>query len=109
MSRIVQLDQVERRHQVALDLILRLRDRSEADVAERMGVSRQAVGQRRRGETRIRGGDVLRLAEALEVPPAVFSMEPAELLRWFAEQPVELVSAQETMRIFRWSCAPAAA
>ena len=82
----------EDRCRQSLDLIARLRGMTDGEVASRAeGLSVQTVNFRRNGYTRIRVGDVPRLAAALEVPAELFSAEPSEILRWFAERPAELV------------------
>lgn len=76
-----------------LDLFKRLRDLSDAEIAARVGVSREAIQQRRKGHTRIHPHrDVPRLAEALGVDPACFYMSDSDLLRWIENEAPDLLS-----------------
>ena len=91
MSRVVELDDIERRRQVALDLLMRFKDISAGDLGEQLGLSRQSVQYKRAGQSRIRSVEIRAFAHALAVPVDLFGMEPVGILRWFAEQPAELV------------------
>lgn len=66
---------------------------SDQAVATRMGMSQQAVHQRRTGATRIRLEDRDHLAQSLGVPEYLFDMEPADVLRWLADEGRDLLIA----------------
>lgn len=79
-----------------LTTIQRLRGLSDGRLADRCGVSRQFVQQRRSGRTAIDFDDVSMFAEALDVPPTVFYMDRSELHQWLADNSgVEIPGNQE--------------
>lgn len=88
-----ELSESEDRARRVLNLVINLTDTSDGAVAERCGWSRQRVEQRRKGETRLRMGDVDILAEALGVNPLLFSLTPAEALHYLADNHPEVVFA----------------
>lgn len=81
-SRKVRLSPEEESARQVLALTMRLLGKTDTDVAAPMGKKYQAVQQRRRGETRIRLGDVAELATALDVPADLFSMDPLDAGSW---------------------------
>ena len=86
-----ELSESEDRARRVLNLVINLTDTSDGAVAERCGWSRQRVEQRRKGDTRIRLGDIDTLATALGVNPLLFSLEPTEALHYLADTHAEMV------------------
>lgn len=70
---------------------MRVQDLTDQKVGDRCHVSRSAIEARRAGDTRITLKDVGLLSRALDVDPALFSMEPDEALSWYAENRKELL------------------
>lgn len=88
------LDPEEELARRTLDVFKRLRDLSDAEIAEHVGLSREAIQQRRKGHTRIHPHrDVPRLAEALGVDPACFYMDDGALLDWIENKAPDLLKA----------------
>lgn len=83
----VELDQVEERMRIALDLLMRILDVTDKGLATKTGLSRQAVQARRTGAARIRPAQAEAFAAALNVPVSVLSMIPKDLFSWLAERP----------------------
>lgn len=78
------LDPVESRYKAALGLLMRLRGINDRQVGERVGMSQQLVQQRRDGWTRIRPGEISAFAQVLRVPEELFTMDGADIHRWWA-------------------------
>lgn len=93
-----QLTEEERRAYRVLDLAMRVFDITDQVLADRVGMTRQSIQQRRKGITRMRLGDVDRFAVALDVNPLVFSLDPEEALRFFADNYADMLI--RTMRCF---------
>lgn len=87
-----ELSEAEDRARRVLNLVINLTDTSDGAVAERCGWSRQRVEQRRKGDTRLRMGDIDVLAEALSVNPLLFSLAPTDALHFLADHHPDLVS-----------------
>jgi hypothetical protein len=91
------LDPVEKCAKRVLELVMRLYDLTDGEVARRLGLTAQAIQQRRTGAIRIRPGQVSELARALDLPQGVFGMEPPDVLRYFADRvPVEKWTARDS-------------
>lgn len=87
----------EDRARRVLAVAMRLLDVNDGQLAERLNWTRQRVEQRRSGATRIRMGDVDALAQALEINPLVFSLEPVEAARYVLDKHSDLL-------IRSWRC-----
>jgi hypothetical protein len=82
--------------QHALQLLMRVFDLTDAEVAERLAqlggpTSKQAVHYRRTGRKAIDLRDVEELSQALRVPPDVFRYDPVDVLKWAADNRPEQV------------------
>ncbi len=89
----------EDRARITLGLLMGILNLTDKDVAERTGLSRQSVQQRRTGLTKMRLGDVDQMADALGVSALLFSLPPVEALRFVADNHSELV-----VSMWRWFC-----
>lgn len=89
--RQVQLSPEEERARQVLDAVRRVLNLTDAEVGRRLGVSYQAIQQRRTGATRMRYGDIQRIAAALDVDPAVFAMEPPDAIQWVLDHRRDLL------------------
>lgn len=85
----------EDRARRVLNILVNITDTADGHVADRCGDdwSRQMVEQRRKGDTRIRIGDVDAFAAAFGVNPLMFSLPPDEALRYLADNHPDLVFA----------------
>lgn len=86
-----ELDQAEDRARRVLNLLVNLTDTPDGALAERCGLKRQALQDRRKGNTRIRIGDVDAFAEAFGVNVLLFSLDPSEALHYLADNHPDLV------------------
>lgn len=87
----VALTDEERRASRNLHLLMRIFDLTDREVGERVGLSHQAIQQRRYGTTRIRLGDDRKLADAMGVPVELLHLEPPAILRWIADHRPDLL------------------
>jgi DNA-binding Xre family transcriptional regulator len=85
MANRTTLDPAEERAMHALDLMMRLRDINDGQLAERVGMDRNSIFKRRVGRARIRPGNMDDFAAALGVPAELFRKEAPDILRWFAD------------------------
>lgn len=66
----------------SVDVLLAERQLSKTDLAKMLGVSRQTVGQYLSGEHSPSLDKIVKIAEALGVPPFVLLMSPLEKAKW---------------------------
>lgn len=92
-DRKVTLSPQEENARQVLALAMRLLGHTDSSVAEPLGKKYQAIQQRRRGETRIRIGDIDDLSAALDVPPDLFQMDPLDAGAWLLSNRSEQVIA----------------
>lgn len=90
--RKVTLSPQEENARQVLSLLMRMLGLSDAAVAEPLGKKYQAIQQRRRGETRIRIGDMAELADVLDVPKSLFEMDPMDAGAWLLSHRREQVT-----------------
>lgn len=90
--RKVNLSPQEENARQVLALTMRLLGLSDSAVAGKLDKKYQAIQQRRRGETRIRIGDVADLAAVLDVPESLFSMDPLDAGAWLLSNRSEQVT-----------------
>lgn len=91
--RKVNLSPEEEQARQVLNVTMRLLGLTDANVGEPIGRKYQWVQQRRRGETRIRIGDMAQLAAALDVPDSLFGMDPLDAGSWLLSNRREQVVA----------------
>lgn len=91
--RKVNLSTQEETARQVLNLAMRLLGRTDASVAAPLDQKYQWVQQRRRGETRIRIGDLADLARSLDVPLELFTMDPLDAGSWLLSNRREQVIA----------------
>lgn len=94
----------EARARAVLSVLMGVQRLNDREVAERAGMTRQAVEARRADPTkctRISLRDIGRLAKALDVPQSLFTMEADEALAWYAENRKELLRSRS-----RWTVLP---
>ena len=70
-----------------LDLVMRLREFTNEELAKRVESSTQKIQQRRSGRTKVKAGELGKIAGALEVPVDLFIADRATVLAWFANHP----------------------
>ena len=68
---------------------------TDVELGRRLGVSRQAAHARRTGRTAMTAADMIELAEALDIDPALFLGQPSDALRWLVEHRSEVLDALE--------------
>ena len=64
-----------------LDLIARMLDLTDGQLAERTSWSRATVNAKRSGKSSLTVGDLVRLGEALDVAPEIFMKSPGDAAR----------------------------
>lgn len=69
---------------------------SDVELARRLGVSRQSAHARRTGRTAMTAADMLEVAEALGIDPALFLGSPSDAVRWIVENRPEALDAWES-------------
>lgn len=100
------LSAAEEQSRRALKTLLNTLDVSTAELATQLGRSRQWVEQRRDGWTRIRSGDELAIANALDVERKVFFMTPDEVMLWLATNRRDMVLARSRCtEVYAGQCA----
>lgn len=68
---------------------------NDVELGRRLGVSRQAAHARRTGRTAMTVADMLDVAKALDIDPALFLGSPSDAVRWLAEHRREQLDALE--------------
>lgn len=77
----------------ALDTMMRALDITDAELADRLKLSRSAIQQRRKGGVKLREDQCDEMAFAIGVPPELFDTPMPEVLRWLADNRAEQVFA----------------
>lgn len=102
--RKVNLSPEEEQARQVLNVTMRLFGLTDANVGEPIEHKYQWVQQRRRGETRIRMGDMVQLAKALDVPESLFGMDPLDAGAWLlANRREQVIAASRCTE--RWEAA----
>ena len=97
--RKVTLSTQEEAARQVLNLAMRLLGHTDTSVAVPLARKYQWVQQRRRGETRIRIGDMAELAASLDVPESLFGMDPLDAGSWLLNNRREqVISASGWLR-----------
>ena len=84
-SRKAQLDPAELMARDAMALLMRVLNWRDEDVCIPLGVTRSAASARRKGDTRIRPGDIEAMAAAFGVDADVFRMDQRQVMRYLSE------------------------
>lgn len=69
-----------------LDIAMRLRHFTDAEMGARVGLSHTAVNHKRRGKSRITPAEMVTFADELRVPARALDSTAGDLLRWFAQE-----------------------
>lgn len=98
-GRKVKLSPAEENARKVLIMSARLLGQTNEAIAQHLDRSTQWVQQRRVAETRIRlGTDDIAIADALDIPPSLFTMDPLDAGSWLLNNRTEQVIAS-----FGWS------
>lgn len=78
-----------------LELTMAVLGVNDVELGRRLGVSRQAAHARRTGRTAMTAADILEVAEALDVDPALFLGRPSDAVRWLVDHQADRLDASE--------------
>lgn len=98
------LDPQEEQARTVLGMLMGMLQVTDQVIAERSGLSRQSVQQRRKGLTRMRMGDTAKIAKALGISPRVFELSIPDAARYMADNHADLL-----IRSSRWFSSTCAA